>query len=213
MRRREAIAALAAAGAVGTTGCLGRVESALGLGEQEEPPEPIAPTKPLGQYDCPKFQTLDFDAVKRTVCHRGKDDGPAGVTYRANKRRAHLPPDLLRFTMKRVESGPALYLTTESLVTQLTNEGWKLVAPTDGASAEDNPVALRSNKSYTWTVGIGGESPDEQGGQFLRLGDVGPGVYAFRARAKIDDGISEARDIDTAHTILFTVRDGGDGSS
>lgn len=213
MRRREAIVALGAAGTVSTTGCLGRVESALGVGGQEEPPEPVRPTKPLGQYSCPKFQNLAFDAVKRTTCYRGKDDGPSSIAFSATKRQAHLPPDLLRFTMKRVGSGPALYLIIESLVAQLTDKGWKLVAPTSGASAEDNPVALRSDESYTWTVGVGGEQSDEQGGQFLRLGDVGPGVYAFRARARLDDGVSEARDIDTAHTMLFTVRGGGSSGS
>lgn len=207
MRRREAIVAVAA---VGASGCLGGVRSTLGLEENEDPPQPIKPTKPLGQYDCPKFQNRDFDAVKGTICYRGKDDGPNAINYRASKRQAHLPPDLLRFTMKRVGSGPALYVTTESLVTRLTDEGWKLVAPTDGASAEEaNPIALRSDESYTWTVGVGGDSPSKEGGQFLRLGDVGPGVYAFRARARVDDGVSEARDINVAHTMLFTVRNKG----
>lgn len=204
MRRRQALAALAA---VGTSGCLGRVESTLGLDGGEQPPEPIRPTRPLGQYDCPTFQRFEFDAVTRTVCYRGKDSGPRGVTFTASKRRAHLPPDVLEFTMKRTDSGTAFYVTSEALVTRLTENGWTLLAPTDGASADDaNPVALRSGESYTWRVGIGGENPDADAGELLRLGDVGPGVYAFRARGRLDDGVTEARDIDIAHAMLFTVR-------
>lgn len=204
MRRREALVTLAA---VGTTGCLGGVRSSLGL-DGDEPPKPVSPTKPLGQYDCPKFQNLDFDAVTRTICYREDDDGPKAITYTASKREAHLPPDLVEFTIKRVGSGAAFYVTSGGLVTRLTEEGWRLVAPTSGASADEaNPVALRSGESYTWTVGIGGENPDEKAaGNVLRLGDVGPGVYAFRARGRVDDGITDATDIDVAHTILFTVR-------
>jgi hypothetical protein len=205
MRRREAITTLAA---VGMTGCLGGVRSTLGL-DSEEPPQPVAPNKPLGQYDCPRFQRFDFDAVGRTVCYREDDDGPAAITYTASKREAHLPPDLIEFTIERVGSGTAFYVTSGGLVTRLTDEGWRLVAPTNGSSADEaNPVALRSDESYTWTVGIGGENPDESVSDgVLRLGDVGPGVYAFRARGRIDDGVTDATDIDVAHAMVFVVRE------
>lgn len=205
MRRREALVALAA---VSTAGCLGDVRSAVGLdGGNESAPKPVTPTKPLGQYDCPQFQTLDFDAVTRTICYREEDDGPEGVTFTASKREAHLPPDVLEFTMQRSGSGPAFYVVTEGLVTRLTNRGWQLVAPTNGASADEaNAVPLRSNESYTWRVGIGGDNPDENAsGDLLRLGDVGPGVYAFRARGSAGT-VTDVRDIDVAHTMLFTVR-------
>jgi hypothetical protein len=204
MRRREALVTLAA---VGTTGCLGGVRSTLGL-DGDEPPKPVEPTKPLGQYDCPKFQSFDFDAVTRTVCYREDDDGPKAITYTVSKREAHPPPDLVEFTMKRVGSGTAFYVTSGGLVTRLTEEGWRLVAPTSGSSADEaNPVALRSGKSYTWTVGIGGDKPDESADDgVLRLGDVGPGIYAFRARGRIDDGITDPQDIDVAHAMLFAVR-------
>ena len=204
MRRREALVALAA---VSTAGCLGDVRSAIGLDGEEDPPEPVAPDRPLDQYDCPRFQTLDFDAVGRTICYREADDGPSSVTFTASKREAHLPPDVLEFTMQRSGSGPAFYVVSEGLVTRLTDEGWQLVAPTNGASADEaNPVPLRSGESQTWRVGIGGESPDENAsGDLLRLGNVGPGVYAFRARGRVGT-VTEARDIDIAHAMLFTVR-------
>lgn len=207
MRRREALVALAA---VGTSGCLSGVRSTLGLGGSENPPEPVRPTKPLGQYDCPQFQTLGFDAVERTICYREEGDGPSGVTYTASKREAHPPPDIIDFTMERVGSGPAFYVVSDGLVTRLTDEGWQLVAPTSGASADEaNPVALRSDASYTWTVGIGGKNPDQSAtDDLLRLGDVGPGVYAFRARGRIGSSVTDVIDIDVAHAMLFTVRSG-----
>lgn len=204
MRRREALVTLAA---VGMSGCLGGVRSTLGL-DSEEPPKPVKPTKPLGQYDCPKFQSFDFDAVTRTICYREDDDGPKAINYMASKREAHLPPDLIEFTIKRVGSGSAFYVTSGGLVTRLTEEGWRLVAPTSGSSPDEaNPVALRSGKSYTWTVGIGGENPDESADDgLLRLGDVGSGIYAFRARGRVDDGVTDPEDIDIAHAMLFAVR-------
>ncbi|HET7323612.1 MAG TPA: hypothetical protein VFJ06_04710 [Halococcus sp.] len=203
MRRREVIVA---AGAVGLSGCLGGVRSTLGLSGNKEPPKPVKPTKPLGLYPCPKFQTLPFDAVTRTVCYREKGDGPKSVRFRASKRHAHLPPDLVEFTMTRTDSGTAFYVVSEPLVTQLTDEGWKLVAPTKPDKYDVNPVALYGDDSYTWTVGIGGENPDEKAnGDLLRLGDVGPGVYAFRARGRLATGVTEASDVDIAHAMLFTV--------
>jgi hypothetical protein len=199
---------MVALAAVATSGCLGRVRSTLGLDEgNEDPPEPVEPTKPLGQYDCPKFQNLSFDGVTRTVCYRSKNDGPKGVTFTASKRRAHLPPDLIEFTMTRTDSGTGFYVISEALVARLTNEGWKLVAPTNPVKYEGNPVALRAGASHTWMVGIGGENPDKNAtGNLLRLGDVGPGVYAFRVRGKLGGRVTEANDIDVAHAMLFTVR-------
>jgi hypothetical protein len=205
MRRREALVTL---GAVGMAGCLGGVRSTLGL-DDDEPPTPVAPNRPLGQYDCPQFQSFDFDAVGRTICYREDDDGPNAITYTASKREAHPPPDLIEFTIERVDSGTAFYVTTGGLVTRLTEAGWRLLAPTSGSSADEaNPVALRSGDSYTWTVGIGGENPDESADDdgVLRLGDVGPGIYAFRARGHIDNGITDPQDIDIAHAMLFAVR-------
>lgn len=202
MRRREALVTL---GAVGMSGCVGDVRSALGL-DNEDPPKPVKPTKPLQQYSCPKFQHFSFDAVERTICYRDNEDGPKGVTFTASKRHAHLAPDLIDFTMKRTDSGTGFYLTLEPLVVRLTDEGWKLVAPTDPEKYEADAITLRAEKSYTWTVGIGGEHPDkEANGDLLKLGSVGPGVYAFRVRGKLDPDVTEASQIDIAHAMLFTV--------
>ncbi|EMA42985.1 hypothetical protein C448_10112 [Halococcus morrhuae DSM 1307] len=207
MRRRDALVTLAA---VTTTGCLGGVRSTLGL-DEDDPAKPVEPAKPLGQYDCPTFESFGFDAVKRTICYREDDDGPKAINYTASKREAHPPPDLVELTIKRVGSGAAFYVISGGLVTRLTDEGWRLVAPTNGSSADEaNPVALRSGESYTWTVGIGGDEPDESPGDGpLRLGDVGPGIYAFRARGRLDDGITGPQDIDVAHAMLFAVRKSG----
>ncbi|WP_160135040.1 hypothetical protein [Halococcus salsus] len=43
----------------------------------------------------------------------------------------------------------------------------------------------------------------------LRLGNVGSGVYAFRARGRLDDGVSDVYEVNVANVNLFTVRDIG----